>query len=144
MISTSACVADGPAIETARSPDSRVSRNASVITVNATSTPIARRRAIRRNITKTPGPASAPPHSQTGQANATVSPNRRPTQERVGDCGDCPRQRRPVAMTAMCVPTQNVISRPYLIEEFGPFPDQIEHEGLQLKTPRGFGALLPD
>ena len=56
-ISTSACVAEGPAIEMARSPDSRVSRNASVITVNATSRPRTRRRAIRRNIYKSPVPA---------------------------------------------------------------------------------------
>ena len=55
MISTSVCVACGPAIEIARSPESRVSMNASVITVNATRMPSARRRMMRRNIA---GPAT--------------------------------------------------------------------------------------
>src|ERR1700726_3033005 len=54
MISTSAWLACGPAIEIARSPDSRVSMKASVITVNATKRPRARRRAIRFSICNSP------------------------------------------------------------------------------------------
>src|SRR6476469_1282571 len=46
----SACVACGPAMEIARSPDNRVSMNASVITVSATRRPSAKRRMMRRNI----------------------------------------------------------------------------------------------
>ena len=57
---------------------------------SATSTPMARRRAIKRNMYKTSGPTSANPSSQAGQANAPVSPNCRPMQERVEDCHDCP------------------------------------------------------
>src|ERR1700716_2339601 len=76
MISTSACVADGPAMEIARSPDSRVSMKASVITVNATNRPRARRRAIRYSISQNSStearlrfPAATP------EVAATVSPN---------------------------------------------------------------------
>ena len=44
----------GPAMEMARSPDSRVSMNASVITVNATRRPSARRRTMRRSMFAAP------------------------------------------------------------------------------------------
>ena len=120
-ISTSACVADGPAIETARSPDSRVSRNASVITVNATSRPRTRRRAIRRNIYKTPVPASTQcafsvRRSKRNGVTKLVSRAREPEAFHARACVSEPwphlkdRFEFATAMTAMCMPTYTASS----------------------------------
>jgi hypothetical protein len=57
------------------------------MTVSATSTPMARRRAIRRNIYKTPAPTGAQAHFRVGVAITSVtklSPHAR------DDCNDFP------------------------------------------------------
>jgi hypothetical protein len=53
------------------------------MTVSATSTPMARRRAIRRIIYKIPGPTRTQAHSRVGETRATVSSNCRSLQETI-------------------------------------------------------------
>ena len=72
----------GPAIEIARSPDSRVSMKASVITVSATRRPRARRRAIRFSIGQNSIQAPRGFPAAYPEAAITVSPPAAPCKSR--------------------------------------------------------------
>src|SRR5436309_161241 len=68
----SACVACGPAIEIARSPESRVSMNARIMTVSATRMPSASRRMMRRNMGQASHQNAAAGKSRGGFAIVTI------------------------------------------------------------------------
>jgi hypothetical protein len=62
-------------------------------------------------------------------------------QERVVDCDNSPSRQRPVEIIAMCVPTQNAIYQPPLIEGILVIPGSIRHGSPPIETQPRFGAI---